>query len=575
MLSAAVFREAPHKCFRYAVRLTPETRRAGAVLLDRPGVCRCSVRAIGGDPAYRTFEENQNYRASGDGLALEAEIFLASSEHPDWKSLRIGVPLAEIPDAEDLDITYTGTRFTLSSGGKVLDEEFPFGDPPGEPEEAARIAPAPASPPAPVWRTGPLHLRSPDGIDAWAGDVTVGYFGGEFHLFFLHDRRHHASGFSTGKHTWHHLATRDLKTWRDDGEILPLQAQWQSYGTGTPFLRDGKILLTYGFHTERFFADGAAPRGGTWAESADGRHFTPSGMLFTRSTNPSVFNAPDGRLLLFEGDDRIITIRAAGPWPEFPHTLGTLPVGQAAATRHSAECPAYFFWHGRHFLLVGFSGMYSAAEPGFSDACDLAAEGLDVYDGLDVPMVAPFADDRRILAGWLRVGGWGGVPGLRELVWCADGVPGVRWLDEAMPVCGAWTAFAGETAVRGNAALELDMAPGRDLRVRLEGAGEAVEFRIHAAARKAELVFASVRDLPAETVFPTDRRPGGRAVKRLRGIGRPYRVRLMVWTERKLTGTIVDAEIAGLRTMIHYFAGHSVRSVRVSGADAARVAPVG
>ena len=571
MTGTFTYREAAHKCFRRTLRLTPEFRRAGAVLWDAPGVCRCEVRAIGGDPAFAAFDTAQNYPENG--LVLEAVLFLSCPERPEWTHLRIGVPLADVPDSEMFEIEYSGPRFTLRSGGKVLDEEFPFGDPPGEPETADRFIPAPMRPPSPVMFTGPLHLWSPAGRNTWAGDVTVGSFNGEFHLFYLHDRRHHTSSFGAGAHTWRHLVTRDLKTWRDDGEILPLQAQWQTYGTGTPFVHDGRLFLSYGLHTERYPAPDA-PRGGTWAESTDGQHFTPSDRICTRSENPSVFNLPDGRLVLFEGDDRQrrLVLKAAAKWPDFDAVTAALPLGEDTPTGHSAECPAYFHWHGKHFLLVGFSGMYSADTPDFTPARDLAAEGVDLYDGLDVPMVAPFAGDRRILAGWLRVGGWGGVLGLRELVWCSDGVPGLRWLDEAVPDHGAWTDFSKTAAVDGDLVLEWTVQPGADVRVRLSGEGEDVELRVHAARRKAELVFASIADYPAATVFPRDRNPGGRAAEHLRGLDAPYRVRLLVRNDRKLRGTVADAEIAGLRTLIHYFPGHAAKEIRVSGAATSRIA---
>ena len=84
--------------------------------------------------------------------------------------------------------------------------------------------------------------------------------------------------------------------------------------------------------------------------------------------------------------------------------------------------------------------------------------------------------------------------------------------------------------------------------------------------------FASIADYPAATVFPTDRKPGGRAAEHLRNLDAPYRVRLLVRNDHKLRGTIADAEIAGLRTLIHYFPGHAVKKIRVSGAETARIA---
>ena len=55
---------------------------------------------------------------------------------------------------------------------------------------------------------------------------------------------------------------------------------------------------------------------------------------------------------------------------------------------------------------------------------------------LAVPKTGAFGGDRRVYAGFLNDGGWGGNKILRELVQDADGWLGTRFLPEMIPACG-------------------------------------------------------------------------------------------------------------------------------------------
>lgn len=561
-----------HLGFRYQFTLENKQRTDGAVLLDKPGVCRCVIRKIGNDPELERFEWQNNYAArirSSDDLAIEAVIDLHSPQHPQWDHLRIGIPLTEIPETRDFELIYDGINFDLFGNGRLLDEERVFGDPvatpdqPYFPQKAEAIEPEILTQKMQNWT-----LPSPN---AWVGDVSLGYFDGKFYIFYLSGRRHHGSKFGQGGHVWGLLRTSDLKTWEHVPDILPLEAQWQTYGTGTPFLWDHKVFLTHGLHTSRFYTDHSHPEGATWAESTDGLHFTPSRTIFDLPENPSIYNV-DGKLYLFQGyNTDHVNIKIAEKWSDFSKVIATgIFAGDKAPTRHSTECPAYFEWKGRHYLLVGFSGMYCSDTIDFKEPVDLAARGDSLYDGLGVPMVAPYKDDRRILAGWVRVGGWGGTLGLRELVYFPDGVPGCRWLEEVMPVFSDFLTFQHETQVTGNDfMLELLVEPGKDLTVRFEGKGKPAEFRIRAAEKKAELLFSE--DRKALTILEAGHSFGSKnvAVTNLRNIDRQYRVRILGTRSRKLNGTILDVEIAGARTLIYYFGQHVTETIKLEGDAAA------
>jgi hypothetical protein len=38
-----------------------------------------------------------------------------------------------------------------------------------------------------------VHYFTPEGHNAWVGDVAVGFHDGRYHVFYLIDRRHHSS----------------------------------------------------------------------------------------------------------------------------------------------------------------------------------------------------------------------------------------------------------------------------------------------------------------------------------------------------------------------------------------------
>jgi hypothetical protein len=350
----------PYRTFRFPVIL-PEVPEEG-ILFEYPGVCRCLLRRIGNDPSLKEFESLQNYIVSAPGpesLALEGVIELESKNHPDWKQLRIGIPLSEIPQGAELFLQYTGTEFQLIADGTVLDAEYPFGEPSGDiPEHHSAIQPIPA---VSQIREQPMHLWCPEGLNTWVGDVSLGFFNGTLHLFYLYDRRHHCSKFRKGGHFWGHLSTKDFHLWQDDGIVLPLEQQWQSFGTGTPFLHEGKVALAYGIHSERFEATpGVVPAGATIAISDDNSHFIPTKITYDDlSANPSTYHDKDGSLFMYHGFGKgDLKLYRAEKWPEFKLiNAHVLPSGPDAFMRNNLDCPAYFSWHGKCFMLLGFSAM--------------------------------------------------------------------------------------------------------------------------------------------------------------------------------------------------------------------------
>jgi hypothetical protein len=95
------------------------------------------------------------------------------------------------------------------------------------------------------------------------------------------------------------------------------------------------------------------------------------------------------------------------------HEKELIPYDENSPYWNTGECQSLFEWNGFSYLIAGRTGFfmsrnrygpYQTAE-GFKSIHTTASRPRwDIYDGLWVPMVAPFKTNRRILAGWLDLG---------------------------------------------------------------------------------------------------------------------------------------------------------------------------
>ena len=417
----------------------------------------------------------------------------------------------------------------------------------------------------------PIQYWTPEGTNSWVGDVTAVNFKNRFHVFYLHDEHHHQAYGGKGGHYFSHLSSADLKTWVEHPVAVPRADQpWQWTGTGSPLVMDDRLYLFYGLHSDRNGKgwEKLYPHGGTYAVSEDGVHFVKSHDIFTDDENPSPFMMDDGRFGIihsFMSKDRgwYAAERLSGPWTLVDETVPSW-----------GDCPCPFVWNGWHYILQGFVSMAASqtGKPGTYE--DWVLSGDDVYGGLSVPMVADWKDGRRILVGWINgldryhevpegwnLQVWGGWLCFRELIQFPDGRLGSKWLEE--------TPNRGETRV-------YSCSPDKPFeRVFRNEKGRKVAFRVDPRARRAEF---SEDGLPRQTLFETVRGLGmlkGRqrirqiagnclsapytaqnyAIGKIRGLDRPFRVRLNVYYDPKADGTIFDAEIAGTRTIVARSAG--------------------
>lgn len=575
-------------------------------LLEIDDVLRVRLRQQ--DPRDRA---RQNYPAfpmpDGSVPVLEATLKLQSVEHPDWTEMTIGIPLAMLqhPWGEhEIVLNFSGVRWTMYVDGECLDNDFPFGHPkwsgmsrwrldPAQVSHAALFAPAippqprPSDPP----RWAPVQYWTPPGHNTWVGDIVTFFHQGRYHVFYLYDRRHHGSKFGQGAHYFEHLSTVDFRQWIEHEAATPLEAQWECIGTGTPFVAEGRLCLGYGLHTERIYPNDrttlpaqleylrvhgrtgsfgretpGTPIGSTYATSEDGiAQFRKTWNVFHPCRNPSVYRDPTGKLRMLanhHGKGMWESDRVDGGWrcihPDFP------PGG---------DCTFHFRWGRFDYIVGGFKSLWSKpADAPDSAYRDMVALGMDFYDGLNVPAVTEIRDGRFLMAGWTEIRGWGGHLVLRELLQFPDGQIGSKWMRELPPPTDLPKTVAANVGETGNfttesrsflLSFEVRPAGTREGRGRLavtflpeDGERDACELQILPSERRAQFGPGSIQNFATgqKSLREGGNPQSGRdyAVEQIRGLDKAFTVRVLVKGDDKIGGSLIDAEIAGHRTLLSF-----------------------
>ena len=454
--------------------------------------------------------------------------------------LRVGIPLGFLKRQDgvhDVRLFCAKTHFTIEVEGHLDDDMFRVQTVDADlsapkalskrvkSAEVSVLAGAPSgvrfSRPVEI----PIQYWTPPDHNAWVGDVSPGVHGGRLHVFYLFDRRHHASKGGAGGHYYAHVSSDDLVHWTEHPVAVPIEGWWETLGTGTPFVKDGRLCLSYGLHTKRITKDPLYPIGGTYAESEDGIHFVKSGKIVTEAQNPSIYNIPGGGFELVTSYGGMKGIYRSDDLADWKLSDDKLPF--------RGDCPSLFDWHGHRYLLQGFKNMAYSPDGAPGSFIDWTNEPDIAYDGLGVPMVVPWKGDRRLYIGWMRhLAGWGGWLVFRELVFYPDGHLGLKWVPEIKPPVPpvVYRAQAGERLVRKFVA---------------EGNGPALVLTVDPVKREASFI----DDVP-EPKFSLPHQAENFKIGGLRCVDGPYEVKLVVWHDRKANATIFDAEIGGERTMI-------------------------
>jgi len=604
----------------FTVKFTVDLQKVSGErsILEVPGLLH--VRLLQQGPLDRT---RQNYLAfrmrDGSTPVLEATVLLHSAQHPDWQNMTIGIPLALLKQSEgehEIVLHFTGVRWTMYVDGQLLDNDFPFGYPRWADKQTWKLDPEyvkkaalylPAIEPEQRQASTPdvspcIQYWVPPGHNNWVGDVVTFFHNGRYHVFYLYDRRHHQSKFRCGAHYFEHISTKDFRTWTEHEAATSLEEQWECIGTGVPFVFDNKFCISYGLHTTRVYpremttlplqweylkkngrtrgferaTTPGFPAGATYAVSADGvAHFKKSNIMFHPCENPSVYTDPSGKLRMMAnaGSNGIWESDSVdGGWhcisPGFP------PGG---------DCTFFFHWGKFDYIIGGFNGLWSkpAAAPNTAYA-DVVREGVDFYDGLAVPSITEIPGGRFLMAGWIPIRGWGGNLVIRELIQFPDGRIGSKWMEEVTPQTAQQKPLAAritETAAFATDdkpfMLVFDVQPVKAEKGRLgvsflpdNGDQAACELQIRLADRRAQFGHGSLSNFAGKE--KSLREGGGpQAIENLIGVDRPFTVRVIVKGDDKIGGSLVDAEIAGRRTMISYRPDLTVKKMvfRVEGVE--------
>lgn len=596
--------------FTIKIRVNLKAENAIINLLSVPDVL--NVTTFQHDSKDRT---RQNYPAypmpDGSVPVLEAALRLYPPLEPKGpRDMPIGIPLAMLRKTEgehEVVLHFSGVRWSLYVDNELLDNDFPIGYPKWGEQSTWEINPSlvskaeiffPGIEPQKVVLKKPrvskeIQYWTPQGYNTWVGDVATFYHEGRYHLFYLFDRRGHGSKFGKGGHYFEHISTPDFITWTEHDAATPIEEQWETFGTGTPFIFDNKLCLSYGLHTTRIYPKEQTmlplqwdyynkhgvtgsfrydtipgyPAGSTYSISEDGiSNFKKTKTLFHPCENPSVYTDPEGRLRM------LANYGAKGTWESKSIDGGWRSINENFPP--GGDCTFFFRWGNYDYVIGGFTGFWTkpanASEDKFVDG---VKAGLDFYNGMNVPAVTEINDGRFLLAGWIPMAGWGGSLTIHEMVQSPDGRIGTKWMKEIIPAIQKERLLAKDIKVTSSFdtgspsfLLTFDVEPGTDLAGKLgtlflgaDGENNACEVQISPKAKKAQygkghlLNFSDEEKSLREGGSPSGAR--NYAIENLSDTDKPFTVRIIVKYEDKFGGSQVDTEIAGQRTMIAFRPG--------------------
>ena len=566
----------------------------------------------------------QNYPSfpmpDGTVPVLEANLDLGSN-------MTVGIPLAVLDSPDGLHevvLDFSGVSWTMYVDGILMDNDYAL----GYPATKGRISLCRCSDAvgeASLWIPGleAVHdssIGSHDALDAlsskeiqywtppyhnaWVGDVAAILYNGRYHLFYLFDRRGHASKFGKGGHYFEHLSTADFRTWTEHEASTPIEEQWETFGTGTPFIWGDSLYLSYGLHTTRiypreetslpeqwdyfnengrtgFFSfdnpSGKVPDGTTWSVCTDGlSHFEKSLKIAHPCENPSIFIDNEGHLKMlanYGAKGTWASDRIEGGWecldPDFP--LG-------------GDCTFPFSWGGYDYIVGGFGSLWGRPS-GNEDTLwkDMVASGEDFYNGISVPSVTSLEDGRCIMAGWLKMRSWAGALIIYELVQLQDGALGSKWMDELVPATSEKTLLARNMISSADfpassasflVSFEVEPEePGKGIcsvGFIPEEKGEPCFWKLDLGECRAQ--YGNEKDSIEKTLAEGCRvsNAGNYAVKNGMELDKPFTVRMAVKWNPKFNGSIIDTEIGGTKTMVSFRKGLEVNSLHFS-ADGCRI----
>ena len=292
------------------------------------------------------------------------------------------------------------------------------------------------------------------------------------------------------------------------------------------------------------------PRPLAWYDFADGKtgdragNF-PKGMLFGNA------RVENGELVLDRGDyfkapgTLNTQVRMTSPdldnWTQVEKLFIT-------SDKKLNICPNVFHFGQWHYYICG-SGVWRS-RGAFGPWIEHEPTRLD---NLAVPKTAAFGKHRRIYAGFLPDGGWGGNSVLRELTQDTEGRLGTRFVPELIPKCGEPLPIRASIKLEATDTRQVFELPDipADFRLELEiepAAGTTsfgIGLRVGEGDEGCEVVLEPERKRIRFTKMSNSGGGvgGGPAIEAVRGLDRPFKVDLIARHD------IIDAEVGEFRSV--------------------------
>ncbi|SFS67411.1 glycosyl hydrolase [Paenibacillus sp. BC26] len=428
-------------------------------VLVRGGESSEELLRIQGDDEIEVIRIHSGEQTEGKGLLLYADFYTDAKERP----LTLSVPWQAIGAGEhDLLLRYSGHIIELFVDGVLVDEDWPMGS---VRLENARAQAYDGTLEAKIWPYAltevernslvqdkqllgsreTLYLGTePDSIQYWkprgfntgVGDCMPFFDGETFHVYYLFDRRGHASKWSLGAHQWAHISTQDLKNWTHHPMAVAVTQEWEgSICTGSVFKENN---VYYAFYAVR--AVDGSPAQLTYAVSNDGIQFTKTESyiklsnryLLSSVRDPHVFKDESGIYHMLITTSLVDGVKHEGclahlvssdlqNWQEEEPFI-------VPGYHGEPECSDYFEWNGWYYLIFSNDGLarYRYSKNPFGPWLRPAMDTIDSVQ-LRVPKTAAFLGRRRIVTGFLSgPGRYGGELIIRELVQEEGGSLGLK-----------------------------------------------------------------------------------------------------------------------------------------------------
>lgn len=591
--------------FTITISATLDKPSSENVLLEIPQMLKLSTKLH--DPADWVTQNYPSYPTTdGDVPVLEASLWL-EDEAKSPRPLTVGLPLSllENPyDKHNICLQFTGVRWSIYVDNRLYDNDFAIGYPSTKIEtwkinaqsvdSSQLFIPALALTQAnDTNTTQPFNIQfwTPRYHNAWVGDVATFYHNERYHIFYLFDRRGHASKFGKGGHYFEHLSTTDFRHWTEHEAATPIEHQWESFGTGTPFIENGQLCLSYGLHTTRIYSNehttlpmqwkyleengntgsfrydtiaNLVPAGSTYAISQDGvSNFKKTHLLIHPCENPSIYTTPDGSLQM------LANYGSRGTWESDSASGGWKCIN--ADFPPGGDCTFPFHWNNHDYIIGGFSRLwYKDSNADIEQFTSMVQAGIDFYNGMSVPSITEIANNRFLMAGWIKTQNWGGPLAIHELIQHPDGQIGSKWMSEIVPA--TTDAISISSAINANTETTIPQQPfilsfevhpqhsgNAQLAISLLNQQEkqpACEWQMQINRQRAQ--FAP----DAQTGFEPNQktlREGGDvstaqnyAIENGMKFNEPFTVRMLINPSAKMRGTLMDVEIGAQRTMLSY-----------------------